>query len=550
MHLFKRFFQVLCNRKGSSTIEYVILMSAGAILASALLNALYSEAIKKPMVAVIENHIACLNEEPTCNRGSGSTGKTELSEASGGGQPSDTPDDWLKRINQDLPDQIGDGPIGTGDDGGWSSDWDTAGGGQPKSQEKEPPEEEGFWAGLARKAGETWDGLTEAASDAWDRTTELASDAWGGIKNGAEAAWDWTKDNWEYIAGGLVVAAGVGLLFVPGGQVFGAGILIGAAVGGGISALQGNDLKTVMGEAAIGGLLGAIGGGVAGGVARGAARYVGQRVSQWAGASIGSSAESLADNFLRGEKLNWKNAAAAGLLAVGSVVGLHALKNSSPNLGITPKSNQAVKQVDGVEYLGRGNGYRTDGGAIIKGQKVVQVSDVSKFRPATNNVDLAQTEKVRKELGIPSMDKEEELIQKGILKNRNTVAVLEVDGQQIWGRSGWGVTKDGYSDARGEWARGKIGKTGATREKAATNAQTLTHAEGDAFWNLYQYRKDNNILGGSAKMAVDRPLCRSCGDLKGVQNLVEEVGLEKLEIVSPDGTDVIRPREGQRRTKW
>ncbi len=68
-----------------------------------------------------------------------------------------------------------------------------------------------------------------------EETKEAASNAWEGIKSGAQAAWDWAKEHKEAIAATLTAAAGVVLLFVPGGQGFGAGILIGMAAGGGVS---------------------------------------------------------------------------------------------------------------------------------------------------------------------------------------------------------------------------------------------------------------------------------------------------------------------------
>ncbi|MCC3293619.1 DUF6531 domain-containing protein [Arthrobacter sp. zg-Y411] len=39
------------------------------------------------------------------------------------------------------------------------------------------------------------------------------------------AAGDWVKDNWEYIVGGAAIIGGAALMFVPGGQVFGAGLI-------------------------------------------------------------------------------------------------------------------------------------------------------------------------------------------------------------------------------------------------------------------------------------------------------------------------------------
>ena len=98
---------------------------------------------------------------------------------------------------------------------------------------------------------------------------------------------------------------------------------------------------------------------------------------------------------------------------------------------------------------------------------------------------------------------------------------------------------------REEWL-----KSGGKRNPSATNAQTVYHAEGDAFWNLYKFRKQNNILGGKATMVVDRDFCRSCGDGRGVQQMVEEVGLDELIVITPSGRQSIKPRPELKRTSW
>ncbi|HSP05453.1 MAG TPA: DUF6531 domain-containing protein, partial [Acidimicrobiales bacterium] len=66
------------------------------------------------------------------------------------------------------------------------------------------------------------------------------------------------EDPWGSLATVGVVAAGVGLMFVPGGQVVGAGILIGAAAGAGIGFATGNFSPTGV---AVSGAFGAIPGG-------------------------------------------------------------------------------------------------------------------------------------------------------------------------------------------------------------------------------------------------------------------------------------------------
>ncbi len=187
-------------------------------------------------------------------------------------------------------------------------------------------------------------GVEDFIEDPWGETKEAASNAWEGIKSGAQAAWDWAKEHKEAIAATLTAAAGVALLFVPGGQGFGAGILIGMAAGGGVSYYQGNDLKTILADASIGGVAGAFGGGVTGGVARGAVRYVGRRAAQLIGNSAGASAGSLADDFLHERKFNWKNATIAAFMGVGFTVLPH-MAAQKPVFGITSKAQQAADDV-------------------------------------------------------------------------------------------------------------------------------------------------------------------------------------------------------------
>lgn len=175
---------------------------------------------------------------------------------------------------------------------------------------------------------------------------------------------------------------------------------------------------------------------------------------------------------------------------------------------------------------------------------------MAKYQQAKGNIDLQYVVQVRKKLGLPTLKEDDMLIKYDILKSGNTVAVLESDGVQIWGRSGWGVDVGGYSKLRKDWAKGKIGKKGIPREQFATNGKTYTHAEGDVFWHLYTYRKSKKIPGGKVALVVDRPFCGPCGDGRGVQNLVEEVGLDELIVRTPNGEEVIRPRSGYRRQSW
>jgi hypothetical protein len=195
----------------------------------------------------------------------------------------------------------------------------------------------------------------------------------------------------------------------------------------------------------------------------------------------------------------------------------------------------------------KGRGYRTDGGAIIAEKRIVKVNPVPKYRKATGNLSLDYVAKVRRELGIPPIGEDKKLKDAGILKSEQTVAVLEADGVQIWGRNGWGVDVGGYEELRKEWL-----KSGGKRNPSVTNSQTYSHAEGDVFWHLYKHRKKNRILGGSATMVVDRPLCKPCASNSGVRSLVEEVGLDELIVITPDNKQGIKitPRPDRKRKSW
>ncbi|MBH8585363.1 hypothetical protein [Thermoactinomyces sp. CICC 10520] len=103
----------------------------------------------------------------------------------------------------------------------------------------------------------------------------------------------------------------------------------------------------------------------------------------------------------------------------------------------------------------KGKGYKLKNGAIIKGQKIVKVNSIEKYRKAEGKLSLEYVAKLRKELGIPFLKEDNLLIENDILKSGNTVAVLESDGVQIWGRSGWGIDVGGYSELRKEWAKEK-----------------------------------------------------------------------------------------------
>jgi len=70
-----------------------------------------------------------------------------------------------------------------------------------------------------------------------------------------------------------------------------------------------------------------------------------------------------------------------------------------------------------------------------------------------------------------------------------------------------------------------------------TNVITATHAEADAF----QQAAKAGVNGGRGRLYVDRDLCRACGTSGGVRGLARQFGLDELEVVTPSGTQLIRP---------
>jgi RHS repeat-associated protein len=69
------------------------------------------------------------------------------------------------------------------------------------------------------------------------------------------------------------------------------------------------------------------------------------------------------------------------------------------------------------------------------------------------------------------------------------------------------------------------------------NAITRTHAEADAF----QQAANAGISGGRGILYVDRALCPACGPNGGVRGMMRQLGLEELEVITPQGSQVIYP---------
>ncbi|WP_223944993.1 DUF6531 domain-containing protein [Arthrobacter sp. StoSoilB20] len=123
---------------------------------------------------------------------------------------------------------------------------------------------------LAPVLGAGWDGnpYSYAGNNPLNTTdptglrplTDADLKAYDGSSRGAiAAAGDWLGDNWEYVVGGAAVVGGAVLMFVPGGQLAGMGLM---SFGADVVIQKATTGHVNWGQAAISGGLGMIGGGV------------------------------------------------------------------------------------------------------------------------------------------------------------------------------------------------------------------------------------------------------------------------------------------------
>ncbi|SDJ07357.1 filamentous hemagglutinin, partial [Pseudomonas flavescens] len=112
----------------------------------------------------------------------------------------------------------------------------------------------------------------------------------------------------------------------------------------------------------------------------------------------------------------------------------------------------------------------------------------------------------RKDLGLPPA---------GSSLDKSTLAVLEVNGQKIYGINAHGQPVSGV------------------------NSISKTHAEIDVLNQVKQ--QGINVIGESLTLYVDRQPCRACDQNGGIRSMVRQLGLKELSVVGPDGVVVIRP---------
>ena len=132
-------------------------------------------------------------------------------------------------------------------------------------------------------------------------------------------AWDAIKkDPWGTLAMGLTIVAGVGLMFVPGGQAIGAGILIGVASQAAVGFATGTFSPRAI---AVSGVIGGISGGVF--AAAAPATAVGRvALSTAVGAGAGFSQDA-ATQYVTTGQVDWSQATQSGLIG-GATGGLMA----------------------------------------------------------------------------------------------------------------------------------------------------------------------------------------------------------------------------------
>jgi len=105
----------------------------------------------------------------------------------------------------------------------------------------------------------------------------------------------------------------------------------------------------------------------------------------------------------------------------------------------------------------------------------------------------------------------------GSRKADGVAAMIETDAGATFGASGWiGRSDKSYTDVlRRMKERGM-----------KPNAQSPTHAEGEAAFHLME---NNMTPGGMARVFVDAPFCTTCGQSRGVENMLRGLGFDSAE---------------------
>jgi hypothetical protein len=103
----------------------------------------------------------------------------------------------------------------------------------------------------------------------------------------------------------------------------------------------------------------------------------------------------------------------------------------------------------------------------------------------------------------------------GMVQGEGTLARLEIGGQRFYG-----------INAHGQPVNLRV------------NPISATHAETD----VLQQAANAGASSTRATLTVDRSLCAGCGRSRAVKSMARQLGVQELEIVTPDGVVVVPTR--------
>lgn len=132
------------------------------------------------------------------------------------------------------------------------------------------------------------------------------------------------------------------------------------------------------------------------------------------------------------------------------------------------------------------------------------ISTIVKTSSKESNFDKLAS--FRKELGLPEA---------GSSSDKSTIAVINANGNNIYGINAHGQPVSGV------------------------NAISKTHAEIDVLNQIKQ--QGINVQGQSLTLYVDRAPCTACDTNGGIRSMVKQLGLESLTVISPNGKILIKP---------
>ncbi|WP_414091596.1 hemagglutinin repeat-containing protein [Rhizobium sp. BR 314] len=150
------------------------------------------------------------------------------------------------------------------------------------------------------------------------------------------------------------------------------------------------------------------------------------------------------------------------------------------------------------------------GNIVIAGSNGAIYGDVAAAQRAATTASRAGFNDLatfRVQLGLPPA---------GTAADKSTLAVIEINGQKIYGVNAHGQPVSGV------------------------NAISSTHAEIDALNQIKQ--QGISVYGQDLTLYVDRAPCAACGTNGGIRSMVEQLGLKQLTVVGPDGPMIITPR--------